>query len=80
MKETLEQRNARVDADKAWETSYTRRGIIAVLTYIVVLVFLLKINASEPYLSALVPVAGFLLSTAALVPLKKWWLAKLYKK
>ena len=32
----LEERNKRVELDKAWETSWTRKIIIAVLTYLVV--------------------------------------------
>jgi hypothetical protein len=43
----LEVRNRRVDLDKAWETSWTRKIVIAVLTYFVVasyLYFVIKIN------------------------------------
>ena len=34
--EQIKQRNARVEADKAWETSLFRKILIAVLTYIVI--------------------------------------------
>ena len=37
--EAIEQRNKRVEEDKAWETSLTRRVCIAVLTYIVVIIY-----------------------------------------
>jgi hypothetical protein len=74
----IEQRNARVEADKAWETSITRRVVIALLTYAVIVAFLLSINASNAWLHALVPVAGYLLSTAVLSPLKQWWLQHVY--
>ena len=37
--EQIEQRNKRVEEDKAWETSFTRRLCIAILTYIVVVIY-----------------------------------------
>jgi len=37
----IKERNKRVEADKAWETSNTRKLIIFVLTYIVISVFFL---------------------------------------
>ena len=72
------ERNTRVEADKAWETSKTRRTTIALLTYLIVVAFLYSIDAERPWLMALIPVAGFILSTLLIVPLKKWWLAKLH--
>lgn len=38
--ENIKARNKRVEKDKAWETSLTRRIFIAVSTYILVVVFL----------------------------------------
>ena len=35
----IKERNKRVEKDKAWETSWTRRICIMVLTYIVVIVY-----------------------------------------
>jgi len=32
-------RNKKVEADKAWETSFSRKILIAVLTYIVIVLF-----------------------------------------
>jgi len=69
----IEARNARVEADKAWEISLARRLVIAIGTYIVVLIFLLLIGTREPYLAALVPALGFLLSTLTLPFLKRMW-------
>lgn len=74
------ERNARVEADKAWETSKLRRGIIAVVTYIIVVYFLVLINAPNPFVNALVPVFGYLLSTLSLPFFKKWWMDSYYKK
>jgi hypothetical protein len=76
----IEERNRRVEADKAWETSMTRRAIIAVFTYVIVVVFLFYINAERPFLMATIPVIGYILSTLALTPIKSWWLQKAYRK
>ena len=69
----LQQRNARVEVDKAWETSFVRRGIVALITYFVAVVLLLIIGNELFYLGALVPTAGYLLSTLTLLRAKKRW-------
>lgn len=74
------ERNRRVEADKAWETSFVRRMIIALMTYVVVVAFLFVIHAPSPWLSALVPAIGFVLSTLTLSAFKGWWLNTAYKK
>jgi hypothetical protein len=74
--EKIKERNARVGADKAWETSITRRAIIAIGTYLISAAFLVAINAQYPLLVAFVPVLGFLLSTLTLPLFKDWWLDK----
>lgn len=70
----IEERNAKVEADKAWETSWTRRIAIALLTYLVIVAYLRFVVHVEPWLNALVPVAGFLLSTLTISCLKKFWI------
>lgn len=77
--EKISARNAKVEADKAWETSITRKIIIALLTCLIVVIFFTVVNLSKPWLNALVPTAGFLLSTLSLSVFKKIWL-KYYKK
>lgn len=67
----IEDRNRRVDADKKWERSWTRRIAVAVLTYAVACVFLWTINETNIFLKALVPVLGFILSTLSLRILRK---------
>ena len=74
--EKIKGRNVRVEADKAWETSTTRRAIISIGTYLVSAAFLAAINAQYPLLVAFVPVLGFLLSTMTLPLFKEWWLAR----
>ena len=72
----IKERNRRVELDKAWETSFTRKIAIAIITYVVAGIWLSDIDASRPWLNALVPTVGFLLSQASLGFLKKWWLSK----
>jgi nicotinamide riboside transporter PnuC len=69
----IENRNAKVELDKAWETSWTRRLSIAVLTYAVIVIYLFVINNSAPFINAAVPVVGFLLSTLLLRRVKELW-------
>lgn len=69
----LEARNRRVEADKAWETSLVRRVAIAGLTYFVVVAYLYFVIKTDPWLNALIPVGGFLLSTLTLGLIKKLW-------
>jgi hypothetical protein len=74
--EKLEARNARVESDKAWETSWTRRLSIMVLTYAVVAVYLAFVVKIDPWINALVPVIGFLLSTLTISLVKSYWLSR----
>ena len=69
----IEERNQRVEADKAWETSWTRRVAIATFTYGVVGSFLLLIDNEQPLVNALVPAIGYMLSTLALRGIRKAW-------
>ena len=72
--DAIKQRNKRVETDKAWETSWTRRLCIAVLTYIVVVVYSFTISQVQNiWLSSLVPVIGFTLSTLSLSLIRKIW-------
>ena len=74
--EKIKQRNARVEADKAWETSYFRRGLITVATYAVIAVFLISIDAPNPWFNAMIPAIAFFLSTLTLPFIKEWWIKK----
>ena len=70
----IEERNKRVELDKRWETSWTRRLCIMVLTYIVVVIYTFLIRKyNYIFLSALVPVIGFTLSTLSLRLARKIW-------
>jgi hypothetical protein len=69
----IEKRNASVEVDKAWETSFIRRLLITGLTYIVIVLFFFTANLPKPFLNAIVPSVAFLLSTATVGVIKKWW-------
>jgi hypothetical protein len=70
----IKERNARVEADKAWETSWVRKASIAILTYLVISSFFLMTETPKPFLSAIVPTLGFLLSTLSLDLVRKYWM------
>lgn len=70
----LRERNLRVEADKAWETSWTRRLFLAALTYVFAVLVLQSIDTPNVHLAAVWPPIGYLLSTLSLPPLKRWWL------
>lgn len=71
---SIKERNKRVEKDKEWETSWTRRICIMILTYIVVICYSYIIRKyDEIFLSSLVPVIGFTLSTLSLKLVRKLW-------
>lgn len=74
--EQIEDRNKRVELDKAWETSKVRRACIAFITYIIASCFMYRIGVSDPMINALVPTGGYLLSTLSLSFIKKIWIRK----
>ncbi len=70
----IKKRNKQKELDKEWETSFTRRIFIMLLTYIVVVIYSYLIrNHNFIFLSSLVPVIGFLLSTLSLKFIRKIW-------
>lgn len=71
--ELIKERNHRVEADKSWETSTTRKISVALLTYLVILVFFLIVKVKDPFLNAIVPTLGFLLSTLSLRFVERKW-------
>jgi hypothetical protein len=74
--EKINERNRRVENDKAWEMSKTRRGIVALFTYVVACIFLSTIGNESPHINSLVPVGGYLLSTLSLPVIKRLWTSK----
>lgn len=70
----IKKRNKKVELDKKWETSWTRRICICILTYIVVIIYSFIVrNYDNIFLSSLVPVIGFTLSTLSLKLIRNVW-------
>ena len=69
----IESRNSRVEVDKSWETSLSRRGLLALFTYLAIGFYLQAINIGRPWLNAIVPAAAFMLSTLTMPFFKKIW-------
>ena len=70
----IKERNKRVELDKKWETSWTRKICIMILTYIVVIIYSYVIKEFDNiFLSSLIPVIGFTLSTLSLGLVRKIW-------
>ncbi len=72
----LKARNARVEAEKAWETSWARRALVAVLTYLVIVLFFFVSELPDPFTNAVVPTTGFLISTFSMSYFKKVWMGR----
>ena len=72
----IEERNVRVGVDKAWETSWTRRALLALFTYLAIGFYLQAIGISKPWINAIVPAVGFMISTLTMPFFKNLWLRK----
>ncbi len=75
----IEERNKRVETEKAWEISGTRKICIALCTYVVMVCVMYVLHNETPYTSALIPTLGFVLSTATFSSIKRVWIAKKQK-
>lgn len=79
--EKIEARNSKVELDKAWEGSWTRKALIAIFTYLAIALYLkFVIGLDNPWINAIVPAVGFLLSTLTLPYFKVFWSKHIYKK
>jgi len=76
----IKERNAKVEADKAWETSTFRKVLLAVLTYIVIVIFFYFADLQKPLINAIVPTLGFLISTFSIATIKNLWIKYRYKQ
>lgn len=72
----IEERNKKVEEDKAWETCLLRKILIIVMTYIFAVLYLTIADTTNPYFGAVVPCVGFYLSTWSLKLIKKYWVKK----
>lgn len=77
--EQIKQRNQRVEADKAWETSWVRIGSVALITYVVALLVMRALGVEQFWLQAFIPTIGYILSTQSLPVIKRWWSKKFFR-
>jgi hypothetical protein len=77
--EEIKQRNKTVERNKAWEVSYTRRLLLIIFTYLAIALYLNVIGVDRPWINAIVPAIGFLLSTLSLPLFKELWTKYIYK-
>ena len=76
----IKKRNARVEADKAWETSGMRKVLIFALTYFVVVALFFAMGTPNPLINALIPSVAFVLSTLSIPFFKAWWLKRVHRQ
>ncbi|MEI7511318.1 MAG: hypothetical protein WCJ84_04140 [Candidatus Peregrinibacteria bacterium] len=76
----IKQRNAKVEADKAWEISFARKFLLTFITYIVLSLLIFSLGLPHPFQTAIIPAVGFFVSTLSLKFVKEWWIQHFYKK
>lgn len=76
----IKERNIRVEAEKAWEVSWSRKVVIAGVTYIAIALFLLVTNFEKPWESAIIPTIGFLLANMSIPFFKNLWMKYIYRR
>jgi len=69
--ELIKSRNSKVELDKSWELSLARKLIILTLTYTIISAFFVFIKVENPFLNAITPTLGFILSNLSLKFAKK---------
>jgi len=72
----LKKRNNLVELNKAWEVSKTRKVFVACTTYLCIVLFFYFAEVSKPFVNAIVPTIGYLLSTLSIPWLKDFWIKK----
>ena len=70
----IQARNKKVELDKAWETSRTRKLSIATLTYFTMVSVMYSLDMDNPFIGAIIPTLGFTLSTFSLDFIKRFWM------
>lgn len=75
----IELRNAHVQEDKAWETSFFRRFLLIIFTYVTIGLYMSSIGVASPWVNAVIPAVGFWLSTLSLPYFRVIWQKWFYK-
>ena len=76
----IKERNLKVEADKAWETSFFRIVSISIITYFIASIAMYFIGVKNFLFNALIPTIGYLLSAQSLPFIKKWWIREYLSK
>ena len=76
----IKSRNKRVETDKAWETSWTRKIIITITTYVLIVIFMYIAKLEKPIIGAIIPSVAYLLSVSSMTLIKKVWINKYNEK
>lgn len=74
------ERNKRVELEKAWETSKTRKFLIVIITYLLMCLTFYSIGIENFLINAIVPTLGYFLSTLSLPVFKDCWMRLFYEK
>lgn len=77
--EEIKRRNKRVELEKAWETSITRKCTIIFLTYLIMVMLFTIIKVEKPFINAIIPTLGYFLSTLSIGVIEKKWKQKTIK-
>jgi hypothetical protein len=77
--EEIKVRNSKVEADKAWETSYFRVLLISAIIYAIAVKVMYFIGSDNYFLNALVPPIGYFISVQSLPFIKKRWIKNNFK-
>lgn len=76
----INERNRKVELDKKWEISITRKVLIIILTYFIIVLFFYYSWLGKPFINAIVPTIWFFLSTFSMSFFRKLWLKYIYKE
>lgn len=76
----IKERNKRVEIDKAWEISWSRKIVIAGLTYTAVGLFLSFTNMQNPWENAIIATVGFFLANMTIPFFKDLWIKYIFKQ
>lgn len=72
----IKARNKKVEAEKAWETSWQRKVLIIAITYAFMVFFMNMIGVKWVFVNAMIPTFWFFLSTLSVGFLKKKYIEK----
>ena len=70
----IEERNRAVEIDKKWETSFMRRGLLMIFSYLAIAIFFIAIKVQNPFVNAIVPALAFMIQQFSMPFFKKLWI------